>query len=152
MELFKLTTPKDDAWKVVEKLGQGDVVQFLNMNEGVELTKLIYQNNIKMCEETERRILMLLNACKENHIKVVRPKDVTVFAQNISSIEQEKQKSHDLLFEAIEEDVRDREKFVSDQTKTIENIKDNINELEDYREVIEFIHEMTNSLAGARPA
>lgn len=73
MELFKLTTPKDDAWKVVESLGQGDVVQFLNMNEGVELTKLIYQNNIKLCEETERRILMLLNACKDYNIKVVRP-------------------------------------------------------------------------------
>lgn len=57
-----------------------------------------------------------------------------------------------MLFEAIEEDVRDREKFVSDQTKTIENIKDNINELEDYRHVVEFIDEMTHSLAGARPA
>lgn len=42
MELFKLTTPKDDAWKVIESLGQEDLVQFLNMNEGVEVTKLIY--------------------------------------------------------------------------------------------------------------
>lgn len=35
MALFKLTTPKDDAWKVMECLGQEDVVQFLNMNENM---------------------------------------------------------------------------------------------------------------------
>jgi len=42
MELFKLTTPKDDAWQVVESLGELDLVHFLNMNEGKDLTKLIY--------------------------------------------------------------------------------------------------------------
>lgn len=105
-----------------------------------------------MCEETERRILMLLNACKDHHIKIVRPQNVAVFAQNISSIESDMARSRELLFEAIEEDVREREKFVSDQTKTIENIKDNINELEDYKHVVDFIEEMTSSLAGARPA
>jgi len=26
MELYKLTTPKDEAWKVIEKLGQEDLV------------------------------------------------------------------------------------------------------------------------------
>jgi hypothetical protein len=42
MKLFKLTIPKDDAWNVIESLGQEDAVQFLNMNEGVEVTKLVY--------------------------------------------------------------------------------------------------------------
>lgn len=42
MELFKLTTPKDDAWKVIETLGHADLVQFLNMTENVEITRLIY--------------------------------------------------------------------------------------------------------------
>lgn len=79
MELFKLTTPKDDAWKVVEQLGQEDIVQFLNMNEGVEVTKLIYQERIRLCEETERRILLLLNTCGAYHIRINKPENVQVF-------------------------------------------------------------------------
>ena len=42
MELFKLTTPKDDAWKVIETLGQEGLAHFMNMNEKVEVTKLLY--------------------------------------------------------------------------------------------------------------
>ena len=42
MELFKLTTPKDDAWRVIETLGHENLCQFLNMNLGVEVTKLLY--------------------------------------------------------------------------------------------------------------
>ena len=76
MELFKLTTPKDDAWKVIESLGQEDLVQFLNMNESVEVTKLIYQDRIKLCEETERRILLLLNTGRDHHIKINKPENV----------------------------------------------------------------------------
>lgn len=102
MELFKLTTPKDDAWKVIETLGQQDLVQFLNMNENVEVTKLVYQDRIKLCEETERRILFLLSTCSENYIKINRPDNVEVFSRNIQSIESEKKKSHELLFDAIE--------------------------------------------------
>ena len=107
MELYKLTTPKDDAWKVIEALGHDDNVQFLNMNEGVEITKLIYQDRIKLCEETERRILALLRACKDHNIEVIKPRDIHVFSRNISSIENEKKKSHDLLFDAIESEVKE---------------------------------------------
>ena len=151
MELFKLTTPKDDAWKVVETLGQLGTAQFLNMNEGKEVTKLIYQERIKLCEETERRILFLLNTCKENLIKITKPENTEVFARNISNIENEKKKSHDLLFDAIETEVRDCESFVVTQRETIDDIKSNISKLEDYYEVIHFISTMTHNLQGARP-
>jgi len=42
MELFKLTTPKDDAWKVIETLGHENLCQFLNMNLTTEVTRLLY--------------------------------------------------------------------------------------------------------------
>ena len=125
MELYKLTTPKDEAWKVIEKLGQEDLVQFLNMNEHVEVTKLIYQDRIKLCEESDRRIQYLINTCREYLIKINKP-STEIFQRNISSIESEKKKSHELLFEAIEQDVRESESFVISQRETIDDIKTNI--------------------------
>lgn len=151
MELYKLTTPKDDAWKVIESLGQEDLVQFLDMNMGMDVTKLIYQDRIKLCEETERRIIFLLNTCKEHFIKVNKP-SAESFSRNISSIENEKKKSHDLLFDAIEQDVRDCENFVVTQRDTIDEIKTNIRKLEDYHNVVHFISSMMHNLGGAKPA
>jgi len=152
MELFKLTTPKDDAWRVIEALGHEDLVQFLNMTENVEITKLLYQDRIKLCEETERRILFLLNTCREYHIKINKPADPESFSRNIAAIEAEKKKSHDLLFDAIETEVRDCERFVVSQRDTIDEIKRNIDKLDDYNQVISFISSMMNNLNGARPA
>jgi len=71
---------------------------------------------------------------------------VNVFSRNISSIESEKKKSHDLLFDAIEKDVSECESFVGTQRETIQEIKSNINKLEDYYEVVNFISEMVNDL------
>jgi len=152
MELFKLTTPKDDAWSVIERLGREDLVQFLNVNPITEITKLIYQERIKICEETERRILFLINTCTENSIKINRPPSAQVFSNNISSIETVKAKSRELLFDAIEQEVRECESFVQSQRETIDEIKSNISKLEDYYQVIHFISTMTQSLEGARPA
>ena len=115
MELFKLTTPKDDAWQVVESLGELDLVHFLNMNEGKDLTKLIYQERIKLCEEAERLILSLLSACRAHNIKIDRPESVEAYARTMQDIESVKRKGHELLFDAIEAEVRDTERFVESQ-------------------------------------
>ena len=79
-----MTTPKDDAWKVIETLGHADLVQFLNMTENVEITRLIYQDRIKICEETDRRILFLLNTCREYLIKINKPTDPAMFSRNLT--------------------------------------------------------------------
>lgn len=122
------------------------------MTENVEITRLIYQDRIKLCEETERRILFLINTCSEYLIKINKPTDPAMFSRNMTTIEQEKKKSHDLLFDAIESEVRDCEGFVCTQRETIDEIKSNIDKLQDYHEVVKFINEMTASLGGARPA
>lgn len=70
--------------------------------------------------------MLLLNTCRENHIKINKPENVHVFAQNISSIEAEKKKSHELLFDAIETEVRESESFVVTQRETIDEIKSNV--------------------------
>ena len=44
-----------------------------------------------------------------------------------------------MLFDAIETEVRESESFVVTQRETIDEIKSNVQKLEDYREVIEFI-------------
>ena len=75
MELYKMTTPKDEAWRVVEALGHQNLVQFMNMNEKVDVANLLYKFRVSQCDATEKRILTLLSACEEYNIKIFRPAD-----------------------------------------------------------------------------
>ena len=56
-----------------------------------------------------------------------------------------------LLFDAIEQDVQNDEQFVAKQSKTIDEMQSDINKLEDYLKVIQFVQEMVPQLRGAMP-
>ena len=56
MELYKITIPKDDAWRVIEALGHKDFAHFIDLNKQEQLFNLPFAFQIKACEETERRL------------------------------------------------------------------------------------------------
>eukprot|EP00351_Strombidinopsis_sp_SopsisLIS2011_P006147 CAMPEP_0116877056 /NCGR_PEP_ID=MMETSP0463-20121206/8897_1 /TAXON_ID=181622 /ORGANISM="Strombidinopsis sp, Strain SopsisLIS2011" /LENGTH=134 /DNA_ID=CAMNT_0004524077 /DNA_START=337 /DNA_END=741 /DNA_ORIENTATION=- len=49
----------------------------------------------------------------------------------------------DLLFDALDQDVQEKEKFVASQSKTIKEMRDNINKMKDFSQVMDFVREMT---------
>jgi vacuolar-type H+-ATPase subunit I/STV1 len=57
MTLYQIAIPKDDAWEVMNELGNLNVAHFIDLNQGEQPFNLPYANQIKRCEETERRIL-----------------------------------------------------------------------------------------------
>lgn len=152
MELFKMTTHKDDAWKVIETLGHENLVQFINMNEKMDIGKRLYSGRIQSCDSTEKQILTLLSACRDYKIKINKPVDSQQFLRNIRQIELDKRKSHDMLLDAIETEVNDIEGFVMSQRETLVEIANEIDKLEDYLEVVNFVKSMMDNLNGARPA
>ena len=129
MELYRLTIPKDDAWRVIESLGYKNVAHFIDLNKSEQLFSLPYAVRLKMCDETERRINFLVNKCKELKVTVNRPKEVKEFTDGIQELAEEKRRAMHLLFDTIEADVQDKEKFVASQCKTIQDMQAGINKL-----------------------
>ena len=62
MTLYYIAVPKDDAWDVMNQLGNLNVAHFIDLNKGEQPFNLPYANEIKRCEETERRILYSLSS------------------------------------------------------------------------------------------
>lgn len=129
MELYRLTIQKDDAWKVAEMLGNLDVAHLVDLNKGEQPYSLPYSNRIKLCDETERRLLYLISKCQEHRIRVNKPEDAESFSENISQVGREKKKALPLLFDAIENDVMEKERFVANQSKTIAEMKAEVGKL-----------------------
>lgn len=115
MTLFQVTIPRDEIWKVIEAIGHLDIVHFMDLNRNeLNANKLNFTNQIKRCDETERKIIYLLNKCREYRILISKPASIANFKDNIKVIEDEKRKGRDLLFDAIEEEVNRNEKFIKE--------------------------------------
>ena len=125
MTLFQIRVPKDDAWDVMNQLGVLDVAHFLNLNKGEQVFNLPYANQIKRCEETERRLLYILGRCKDLTVPVTKPRDIDSFLASLNEIRSQRKRAANLLFEAIENDVIEQERFVIEQTEKIKALLHN---------------------------
>lgn len=146
-----MTIPKDDAWKVFEQLGNCEVAHFIDLNKSEQPFNLPYASRIKLCDETERKIHYLIQRCREMRIRIKKPSSVEVFSENIASIENSKKKAMHLLFDAIEQDVADKEEFVQRMSKQIQEMQNDVNKMDDYKQVLKFVKSMVPQLGGARP-
>ena len=79
MELYRVTIPKDDAWRVVETLGNMGAAHFINMNRDEQPFNLPYASRISLCDETERRLLFLLQTCRDMKVQINKPESVEKF-------------------------------------------------------------------------
>lgn len=143
MRLYQITIPKDDAWNIAQKLGDMDAAHFIDLNKHEQPFGLPYTSRIKMCDDTERRLVYLMNECKENRVRVRKPQSVEIFNNNIRAIREQKRSAMDLLFDALDQDVKEKEKFVASQSKTIKEMRENINKMKDFSQVMDFVREMT---------
>jgi hypothetical protein len=55
-----MSIPKDDAWRVVESIGNNSFAHFIDLNKNEQVFNLPYAFRIKMCDDTERRIQYLI--------------------------------------------------------------------------------------------
>jgi V-type H+-transporting ATPase subunit a len=136
MTLFQIRVPKDDAWDVMNRLGGLDLAHFLNLNKAEQPFNLPYANQIKRCEETERRLLYILGQCKTLGVPVNKPRDIQSFLTCLEDIRGARKRAANLLFEAIENDVIEQERFVIEQTEKIREIDDNFNTMCEYEKVL----------------
>ena len=81
----------------------------------------------------------LIQKCKELRIKIYRPKSAEYFAKKIEQLQEAKGKGKDMLFDAIESDVADKEAFVQRMSKQIGEMQFEIQKMEDYERVLGFV-------------
>lgn len=86
MRLYQLTVNKDNVWNVMNKFGDIGVAQFLDLNREESPFNLPYTNQVKACEESERKLDFVLNQCTKYYVKISQPENIDVFLQQIKQI------------------------------------------------------------------
>jgi hypothetical protein len=73
MELYRITVPKDNAYRIIERMGEIGQFHFIDLNKHDQAFSLPYATRIKVAEDCERRLTFLLKVCKESRIRVIQP-------------------------------------------------------------------------------
>ena len=56
MTLFEISIPKENAWDIMNEIGNLNSVHLINLNKKEQVFSLLYAPFIKRCEETEKKI------------------------------------------------------------------------------------------------
>jgi len=90
----------------------------------------------------------ILGQCKNYNVQVNKPKDIESFLNSLGEIRTQKKKAANLLFEEIEHDVIDKERFVIEQIEKIKEMNDSYQTMKDYEVVlrsVQFIMKQMNT-------
>ena len=83
--------------------------------------------------------MYILGRCKDLTVPVTKPRDIDSFLASLNEIRSQRKRAANLLFEAIENDVIEQERFVIEQTEKIKEIDDNFNTMCEYQQVLRHV-------------
>ena len=146
MELYRISVPKDDAWRVIEKIGEQNFAHFVDLNKNEKVFNLPYASQIKMCDEAERRLQYLIQKSHDMKVPCTRPQTLNSQNFQVNKMAEARSKAREILFESISEDINEKEKFVQQQTKMIGEMQANINKQVDMCHVLSFVAIQSNAL------
>lgn len=112
MALYEISIPKDGAWDIMHELGQLDCIHFVDLNQEEQVFNLTFSGLLKRMEDTLRQLHTIEVEMNRNEIRLERPKDAGTFLQMMQEIAQSKEKHQSMLYEEVEKDVKEQEKFV----------------------------------------
>ena len=91
-----------------------------------------------------------MKECQNLRVPVNKPRGVQSCLDALQTVKTNKKKAANLLFEEIEQDVIDKEKFVLVQTDKIREMHENYLTMLDYSQVLKSVGQIIPSIAGGR--
>lgn len=146
MKLYSLQIPKDDAWNVMNELGEIGFAQFLDLNKEEGPHTLPFTKQIKACEEAERKLEFLHDQCNKHLVKVVPPENTDGFVKQLERIKDNKRKAIHLLLEEIQKDINQQEKFIQEQNFRVKESEQTLTSNKDCYQVLTVAQKMIPQL------
>lgn len=128
MEYYELSLAKENAWAVLNELGNISILHFEDLNSHLPMNNKPYYHNLKDIEELEHRLLNIQEIVNKYHPTLTNNIDIKHFlkklSDKLSKYESLNQKSKETFFREIEENIEMK-------NNELENLMDNKNKIEE---------------------
>lgn len=89
-----------------------------------------------------------MKECQNLKITINKPRNIQAFLDALQAVKSQKKKAANLLFEEIENDVIDKEKFVVEQTERLRQMNEQYLTMLDYEQVLRAVEEHIHKMRG----
>ena len=93
---------------------------------------------------------VLEQECKNFKVKLNKPKNVKSFMDALEIIVKERKKAENVLLDEVETDIENKERFISEQVKTLKEMFDNRNKLIEHKCVLQVFAEVYKKTMGLK--
>ena len=123
MDLYEISVPKDNAWEILDVLGELEICHILDLNKDQQVFTLVYANRLRRVNESLRMLNTILeDEAKKLNLKMVIPNDVKGLRNTLKKQTRFKNRSPQAVFEIIEEEIKKHCKLIGDQKEREEQM------------------------------
>jgi V-type H+-transporting ATPase subunit a len=123
-------------------LGEIGFSQFIDLNKDEAPHTLPFTNQVKQCEEAERKLAYLQDQCKRHYVPITPPENIDGFLQHLNKIKDTKRKAIHLLLDEIMREIKSHEKFIQEQNARLKESEATLESVKNFHQVLRVAHRM----------
>jgi V-type H+-transporting ATPase subunit a len=136
MGYYNLILPRNDAWEIMNELGEIAALEFIDQNVSEASFNRPYSGYIKRCEEMENKIKTIETEMGKFGKSVTRCEDPKQFLTGLKIFMNKRNKAGHTYFEELEGELDDKLKRLNDQIKTYDKLVEKYNHLIEFKQVL----------------
>ena len=136
MGYYNLSMPRENAWEILNDLGELDCLQFIDLNTHEAIFSRAYSNYIKRCDEMENKISIITHEMGRFKKPINPCENLDGFIIDLRNYLGTRNRSEQTYFEDVEALLEDKMQALREQVKTYEDLVDKYNHLIEYKQVL----------------
>lgn len=137
MGYYHLVMPRENAWEILNSLGDLKTLQFVDLNAGDLAFNRPYSNHIKRCEDMEAKVAFLRKQMKRFNKEIVPCEDPNLFLAHHRDFIKARNRAAHTYIEEAETDLDERVAQLTTQIDTYDKIIEKNSRLKEYKKVLE---------------
>ena len=134
--LWKVSMTKDSAYESMKGLGRLSWISFIDLNTNTQVFELPFSNELKRWNESLKNIDNIKEVCDRLQVSLKIPSTLNEYMIAKEGLKEDFQVSEHRLLDLIEKEVKEYDEFLSNQNKSLKEIKEDFNMLKEYREAL----------------
>ena len=136
MNFYSLAMPRENAWDILNDLGEISCLQFIDQNPNVATYTRPFANFVRRCDEIKVRIDYIEEQMGIFGKPIKRCNDLDYFLKNMRSFLGSREKAEKNYFEELEQEVIEKSEYLNSQINNFETITQKKNDLLEFRSVL----------------
>ena len=136
MKYYSLAMPRENAWDILNELGEISCLQFIDQQPGVAIYTRPFANFIHRCEDVRLKLAYIEEQMGLFNQPIRKCDDYKTFLRNMRNFLSSRGKAENTYFEELEAEISEKHDFLVNQISNFDSYTQKKNNLLEFRSVL----------------